>query len=120
MFSCGQSNSTGYLALYLYNDGGDVKIQVVRGGNAIRGIATILVVDTILPNVTLFVNDTTVEYGNETIHIDWNVTELNLDYKVINISYPNGTLLDSSVDDTVNITLNGSNLTTFGVYSIII
>ncbi|MFC1768800.1 Ig-like domain-containing protein [Nanoarchaeota archaeon] len=76
--------------------------------------------DTTDPTVSVYVNDTSVIYGIEGVFIDWNVSDYNIDYTIINITYPNGTLLYSSTNASIDIILDPSNLTAIGQYNITI
>jgi hypothetical protein len=77
------------------------------------------VVDTIEPTLSLVITSTTLEYMLDDTIIDWGASDINLDTKYINITYPNGTLLTNSTNDTANITLDPMlDLTEVGSYQV--
>ncbi|MFH1642215.1 MAG: hypothetical protein ABIC04_04910 [Nanoarchaeota archaeon] len=77
-----------------------------------------LYVDTVEPESAIYFNDSTVEFGSEHINIGWNVSDLNQDYVITNVTYPNGSLLASSNDEYVNFTFGPANLTMTGLYTV--
>ena len=75
-------------------------------------------IDTTNPSLNVSLSTTQVEYVTETITIDWNASDTNLDTKYINITYPDSSQLTYQTNDSNNITLNLNNLTQLGTYTI--
>jgi hypothetical protein len=90
----------------------------VSGNDAFATNNFTVTVDTITPNVTIGINDTTPEFSIDSLIIDWNTSDINQDSEYLNITYPNGTLLTSSTDDSVDITLTTTNLSVKGTYTV--
>ena len=64
-------------------------------------------------------NDSQVEFGSETVNVNWTVIEDNLDSIIFNVTYPNGTLLYSSTSASGDINLSSpDNLSVIGTYNI--
>ncbi|MFH1641540.1 MAG: hypothetical protein ABIC04_01440, partial [Nanoarchaeota archaeon] len=77
-----------------------------------------LYVDTVKPMSEIYFNDSIIEFGSEHINVGWNVSDLNQDYVITNVTYPNGSLLASSNDEYVNFTFGPANLTMTGLYTV--
>src|SRR3989344_2611957 len=75
-------------------------------------------IDTIIPTTELNINPNPAEYQTDNIEIDWNVNDLNKDYSIIELFYPNNTLYISSTNETANISINKLKLYTVGDYSV--
>ncbi len=87
-------------------------------GNINTSTAYFNVNDTIAPTINISLNDTDVEYGVESIQIDFNVSNVGLDSVIANVTYPNGTLLGQFTDQSQDIILVPANLTALGRYNI--
>ncbi len=75
-------------------------------------------VDTINPNLSIFKNETEVEYNEESIYINWTSTDLNLDTTEFNVTYPNGSVVYSSGNSDGEFGLSPANLTSVGYYNV--
>ncbi len=75
-------------------------------------------VDTITPNVSIGINDTTPEFSISSVFIDWNASDKNLHTQYMNITYQNGTLILNSTNNSVDIILTTTNLSVKGTYTI--
>ena len=84
---------------YYYN----VTINDTSGHSNTTETRTILL-DTTSPTSSITLSRTVVEAGIENITINWTAYDLNLDYKIMNISYPNGNLLLYNLTDNATIT----------------
>ncbi|MCK5025226.1 MAG: hypothetical protein KAS15_01445, partial [Nanoarchaeota archaeon] len=74
--------------------------------------------DTIDPTINIFVNDTDVEYGIESVTIDFNASDSFLDSVIANVTYPNGTLLQQLANQATDFVFEPANLTALGRYNI--
>ena len=80
--------------------------------------ATTITVDDVAPNVSIHINNTRPLQGLQSVKIDWNATDTNLDVSKANITYPNGTLLAESTNPDSDFVLEPENLTEQGVYTV--
>ncbi|MCP4566986.1 MAG: hypothetical protein GY841_05335, partial [FCB group bacterium] len=103
-------NNTGYLW--------NCEAYDSAGNSNFSGVNWTFYVDTVNPEINVSVNDTTVEWSDDHVLIDWNFTDLNSSFAIINVTYPNGTLLTTSTNQSANVTLLTANLSTSGVYTI--
>ncbi|MCK5712166.1 MAG: hypothetical protein KAI25_05585, partial [Hyphomicrobiaceae bacterium] len=87
-------------------------------GNTNNSISYFYVNDTIYPAINISVNDTDVIYGVESVKIDFNASDANLDEVIANVTYPNGTLLQQLTNQATDFIFNSSNLTEIGRYNI--
>ncbi|MCP4668511.1 MAG: YfhO family protein, partial [Deltaproteobacteria bacterium] len=103
-------NNTGYLW--------NCEAYDSAGNSNFSGSNWTVFVDTVLPSVNLTINDTSVEWSDDHVLIDWNFSDLNSSYAEINITYPNGTLLTTVTNQGSDITLLTVNFTTTGDYTV--
>ncbi|MBI5398032.1 hypothetical protein HZB03_01080, partial [Candidatus Woesearchaeota archaeon] len=66
----------------------------------------------------IFLNDSGVEFGVDTVVIDWNASDEFVVFREANVSFPNGTLLQRLTADTEDFTLTSNNLSVTGTYNI--
>ncbi len=75
--------------------------------------------DTSGPALSIEKSDTFVEYGIESININWSATDISdISFTILNVTYPNGSLLYSSNLNLSSTNLLPSNLDVIGNYSI--
>lgn len=72
-------------------------------------------IDTTIPLINYIIN-ATVEFNKEDAIINWTPTDTNLDYSFVNVTYPNGTLIDIYTDEVL---LTTENLTELGNYTVL-
>ncbi|MCK5629211.1 MAG: hypothetical protein KAI26_01220, partial [Nanoarchaeota archaeon] len=77
-----------------------------------------ITLDASKPDINISVNDTDVEYGIESVKIDFNASDANLDEVIANVTYPNGALLQQLTNQATDFIFNSSNLTEVGRYNI--
>jgi len=105
-------NNTGYLWNCLAYD--------TSGGSSFSTANRTFYIDTISPISNITISPTKVYFGITNISIDWNAFDLNESYVNANVTYPNGSLLAQSSDDTIDFLLNTTNLTATGSYRVIV
>ncbi|MFW5793892.1 MAG: Ig-like domain-containing protein [Bacillota bacterium] len=75
--------------------------------------------DTAAPTTTIYKNVSQVEYNLESIYINWSASDdTELDTTIFNVTYPNGSVLYSSLSSSGEFNLTPSNLTELGTYNI--
>ncbi|MCK5025657.1 MAG: hypothetical protein KAS15_03650, partial [Nanoarchaeota archaeon] len=87
-------------------------------GNTNTSTSFFNVNDTFAPEINISVNDTYVQNGTESVRIDFNASDANLDSVIANVTYPNGTLLQQLTNQAVDFEFGPDNLTEFGQYNI--
>ncbi len=72
------------------------------------------------PNAVIGQNTSQVEYSSEGININWTATDDNgINYTILNITYPNNTILYNSTSSSGEINLTSTaNLSVLGIYNI--
>ncbi len=89
-------------------------------GNQITYTLGNIIVDSLDPSVSLYINDTSLIIGTESVFIDWNATDINMQARIINITYPDDSSLYQSVNPDIDITLTPVELTQLGLYNVIV
>lgn len=74
-------------------------------------------VDFTAPYVWLYVNDTNLEFGLDSVYSYCNVSNVDLDTYIYNVTYPNGSILYERSIENSSIILTPNNLTTLGNYT---
>ena len=77
-----------------------------------------ITVDTINPALDVTINVTTVPLVGTTATITWTTQDTNLESKVLNVTFPNGTMLIQTIDDSLPLILSPSELIVPGVYGV--
>jgi len=76
--------------------------------------------DFVNPVVTLSANDSSLEFGYDSVFINWSVTENNNNIVNLNITTFSGFLIYNSTNTTDNVTLNSSHLVALGTYTVLL
>jgi len=75
-------------------------------------------IDYTYPQVSLFVNDSNVEYGLEEVSINWTITEDNIKVSLFNVTTASGYIVYNSSTSTGNVNLTSDGLVTTGIYTV--
>src|SRR3989344_6041318 len=84
------------------------------GGNNTLTTNRSIGIDANNPQINLTVFPTPIEFGIENSTINFTITDMFLNYSVVNFSYPNGTVF---YNNTANFTVFNNNLTVLGNYT---
>lgn len=76
------------------------------------------IADTEPPELRVAFNDSQVEFGIDSLTIDWNATDFNNDTGQANVSYPNGTIIQTLNNDSIDFILYPSNMSVTGNYTV--
>src|SRR3989344_4637589 len=79
-------------------------------------LASLLNIDTKLPEANLTLDNILFDFEGSDVVINFTASDTNLDTALVNVTYPNGTLL---IESFANITLTNENLTVHGNYSVV-
>ncbi|PIN68618.1 hypothetical protein COV93_08795, partial [Candidatus Woesearchaeota archaeon CG11_big_fil_rev_8_21_14_0_20_43_8] len=69
------------------------------------------------PSISLMIEPLSGYYGVDSFDLNWTITDVNLDSTYANISYPNGSLMYTLLENT---TLTSENLSVAGIYSVVV
>ncbi|MCK5025816.1 MAG: hypothetical protein KAS15_04445, partial [Nanoarchaeota archaeon] len=95
-----------------------IYVEGCDDGSLCSNSSTNFTIDNIAPTINISVNDTDVEYGVESVLIDFNVSNVDLDSVIANVTYPNSTLLQQLTNQSVDFIFVPANLTALGRYNI--
>ncbi|MBI4151820.1 Ig-like domain repeat protein [Candidatus Woesearchaeota archaeon] len=73
-------------------------------------------VDTLAPAVNVSVNTSSLIINRDSVNISWFATDTNFNTTILNVTYPNGTLLTQTTNSSGTIFYSPSELTALGTY----
>ena len=82
-----------------------------------------ITIEATAPDVNITINDSYLEYGLDSVLIDFNASDINFDSVVANVTYPNTTLLhqftnQSFTNQSFNFTFGPAELNATGTYTV--